>query len=174
MEWVENKFTQSLEMSRRSLAVYRGWSDEWLSCVVALRRMQNKPYVDVSRQNVAGETKKLNEWYREKERIAYFLGQQATVVAFAHFTLDRQSGREPSHLFDVEVYDPTLDKEIPQAFLQAIHYDLMTRARYEGDIWSEVDKKDTEKLQLLQQTNYKKQAEFGKSVLMLRKGIGRY
>jgi len=160
-------------MQLHNLAVYKGWS-ELIATNVALQRNRNHPY-NASRLTIADDVQKLHEWYRDKTPTVYTLGERAVMLAFAHFTFEQSDSRESSHIFDIEIYGDEARKSLPNAFMEAIHYDLLIHSQYYGDIWSVAGEHDVAKLRVLQNGGYRPQATYddsnGSRSLLLRRGV---
>jgi len=159
---VQNKFTPSLE--NQGFYVCKGWNER-LATQLAYEQLHTNGSA------LRAQVEKLHDWYENNNVLAYSLGWRASLAAFAHFTLEDSPY---TAAFDVTAHNPRVHEDVSLAFAHAVHYDFVVEHEQLGDISSTVEETDGEKMSLLQQVGYRRIAEFGQNVLLLRKGVGEW
>ncbi len=162
MEIIQNKFTESLKA--HELYVWKGWNERLATQLAYEQLHTDGPALHM-------QVDKLHQWYEDNNVLAYSLGWRASLAAFAHFTLV-----DPPYTtsFETQVHTPHLNDNAAFDFLKAVHYDLMTEHQQFGDVYSRVNEYDVSKISLLQKVGYQRITEFGRNVLLLRKGVDNY
>ncbi len=120
LQFIENKYSLSLDMERPPLIVRKGWNEKLARKLASVTRFDEKP-----RPQLQDEVKAWQDWYDESPKVVYSLGRRASLLALVNFeeAVLATDDHVASHRFDMQFCDG-VDREKFAAFLQTIHYDM--------------------------------------------------